>query len=140
MLTFRKVSKTEFLQAFRAARLADRRIYNATSGTFEVDQATNQHDQVVLGDGGTCGFIVKNGGELIAVFSLVKGRGDAIVKAAIGLGAEYLDCFDGYLPKLYAKHGFVIVKRELNWTVGGPDVVYMQIPSKLEAADIGDVA
>lgn len=127
MLTFRKVSQPEFLQAFRAARLADRRIYNATSGTNEVEQATNKHDTFVLGDGGTCGFIVRNGGELIAVFSLVKGRGDSLVKAAIAMGAEYLDCFDGYLPKLYAKHGFVTVKRELNWTVGGPDVVYMQV-------------
>jgi len=134
------VEKLVFLVNFRHARLNDEAIFNATSSTNEVDQATNQHDRFMLTADGQSGFIVKNGGELIALFSTVKGRGHDLVQIAVQCGAEYLDCFDGFLPKLYAKHGFVTVKRELNWTLGGPDVVYMQIPSKLEAAEIGDIA
>lgn len=66
-----------------------------------------------------------NNGELISVFSLVKGRGISIVKHAITQGGYKLDCFDGYLVKLYYKCGFNEVKRELNWVKGEPDVVYM---------------
>jgi hypothetical protein len=55
----------------------------------------------------------------------VRGRGDALVSDAIARGAKHLNCFDGYLPTLYARHGFVEVRREPNWTEGGPDIVYM---------------
>lgn len=125
MLTYRTVSKAEFLQAFHNARLTSDRIAEATSTVQEIDEATNKHDTFILtNDAG--GFIIRNGGELIGLFSVGKGNGDNMVQAAIVFGAEYLDCFDGYLTKLYAKHGFKEVKRELNWTPGGPDVVYMQ--------------
>lgn len=67
-------------------------------------------------------------GVLIGVFSLVRGRGDALVAGAVAHGARHLDCFDGYLPTLYARHGFAESHRESNWTPGGPDVVYMTRP------------
>lgn len=70
------------------------------------------------------GFVIRNG-DLQTVWSILKGRGDQIVTNAIRQGAITLDCFDGYLPTLYAKYGFKEIKREANWNEGGPDVVYM---------------
>lgn len=78
-------------------------------------------------DDGASGFGIDRDGTLIGVFSTVKGRGDALVAAAIENGATNLDCFDGYLPSLYARHGFREVRREANWTPGGPDVVFMAL-------------
>lgn len=74
----------------------------------------------------TGGFIVTADDELVGLFSTVKGRGEQLVKAALNAGAEYLDCFDGYLTELYTRLGFVEWKREPNWTPGGPAVVYMR--------------
>lgn len=83
------------------------------------------------------GFAIKPDNELVSVFSAQKGlnRGDAIVKDAIGQGAEHLDAFDPYLPKLYGKHGFEEYKRVPNYTPGGPDVVYMRRPSTKLASE-----
>lgn len=94
---------------------------------------TDYRDPIALPAGAQChtarsglsGFAVTPDAELIGVFSAVRGRGDDIVRAAIAAGATHLDCFDGYLPALYARHGFVETRREPNWTPGGPDVVYM---------------
>lgn len=78
---------------------------------------------------GKSGFAVKPDGDLVSVFSTEKGRGNDLVRQALTHGATKLDAFDGYLPKLYANHGFQEVGREDNWTPGGPQVVYMQLPS-----------
>ena len=56
------------------------------------------------------------GGDLVSVFSLVRGRGDAIMVDAIYNGAVTLDCFadlsgnviGGQLFDLYSRHGFMI--------------------------------
>lgn len=82
---------------------------------------------VHVSDDGLSGFIVCEDGELVGLFSRVRGRGDELVRAAIKAGARRLDCFDGYLTELYARHGFREVRREPNWTPGGPDVVYMAL-------------
>lgn len=73
------------------------------------------------------GFAIKSDGDLVNVFnaSPIKGLGSIAVQAAIELGATKLDCFDGFLPSYYAQFGFVEYKREKNWTIGQPDVVYM---------------
>ena len=55
-------------------------------------------------------------GDLVSVFSLVRGRGDALLVDAISNGAGTLDCFadltgnviGGQLFDLYSRHGFVI--------------------------------
>lgn len=76
------------------------------------------------------GFMLKPDGEITALFSSEKGRGEALVQEAIKQGGTKLDAFDGYLPKLYEKYGFKEYKREPNWTQGQPDVVYMAMPEK----------
>lgn len=77
-----------------------------------------------LSTDGQSGYVIV-AGDLRLVFSTVRGRGDALVASAILHGARTLDCFDGYLPTLYARHGFRVIRREANWTPGGPDVVFM---------------
>lgn len=90
-----------------------------------------------LAPDGQSGFAIKPDGELISVFSLVPGRGDELVAAAVEHGATKLDCFTPYLPRLYARHGFVEVTRyhwddqyaPANWDYeknGRPDVVVME--------------
>lgn len=122
-LPFRECSELAFRVAFDQARKVNEQIREATS-EYDPDQASQtryyRYDR--------SGFAVREDGELVYVFSQVRGRGDAIVRAAISAGADHLDCFDGYLPKLYARHGFVEHFREPNWTTGGPDVVYMSRP------------
>ena len=69
------------------------------------------------------GYIVLNG-ELIGLFA-TKGKGSWLLNHAMNDGAVLLDCFDGFLPKFYAKHGWTEFQREANWTAGEPDVVFM---------------
>ena len=71
------------------------------------------------------GYAVRPDGELVLVWSLERGRGDVMVSGAVHDGATRLDCFDGYLPRLYSRHGFVETERVANWTPGQPDVVFM---------------
>lgn len=78
-----------------------------------------------LSETGKSGFGITQGGTLIALHSADKS-GRAAIKAAIQLGAYKLDCFAGYLSELYSKFGFEVVRREPNWTPGGPDVVWME--------------
>lgn len=77
-------------------------------------------DNVVIG-----GFAVIEG-ELKGLWCLRPGCGDWIMREAVSLGADRLDCFDGYLPEFYAKHGFREVLREKNHEKHGPDVVWMR--------------
>ncbi len=65
------------------------------------------------------GFIVRHDGELCAVFSSVKGRGAQLLAHAKYRGATHLDCFEGYLSRFYAQHGFIEVGSEQNYN--GPD-------------------
>jgi len=78
-----------------------------------------------LSETGKSGFGITSDGTLIALHSTDKS-GRAAIKAAMKLGAYKLDCFAGYLSELYAKFGFEVVRREPNWTPGGPDVVWME--------------
>jgi len=90
-----------------------------------------------LSDDFDSGYAIRENGELVFVFSRKPGRGDELVASAVENGAYRLDCFDGYLPSLYARHGFVEHDREENWTPGGPDVVYMYVPCSDHYYDAG---
>ncbi len=72
-----------------------------------------------LGKNNSSGYAIKNGSELVSVFSSQGSSGHAIVKDAIKNGARHLDCFatrdvngtiGGGLYELYSKHGFKIDK------------------------------
>lgn len=117
------VSRDMFKMAFEAAREASPIIRDSTSDMSGEPYLT--HSTYRLSLDGRSGYVVRPDGELVFVFSLERGRGNYLVGKAILDGATRLDCFDGYLPSLYARHGFREVKREANWTDGGPDVVWM---------------
>ncbi len=76
---------------------------------------------------GNSGYGISHDGELVNVFSRVKGHGGHAVRHAIGQGATHLSAFDGHLPPFYKKYGFQEHRREKNWTPGGPDVVFMSL-------------
>lgn len=71
-----------------------------------------------VGPNNTSGYCIKEGDELVSVFSAGESSGDAIVKSAIKNGARRLDCFaeqdeNGNIKptklfKLYSRNGFVI--------------------------------
>lgn len=85
------------------------------------------------------GVSVTPDGEMLNLFSLPKGRGDLLVAHAKSMGATHLDAYEGYLPSLYERNGFVEVDRVAwddryapnGWDYsrsGRPDVVYMALP------------
>lgn len=119
----RAVSAQAFLATLRLARSLSARIEAATSSPDEITGNVS----FVLADDGLSGYGVTDEGTLVAVFSLIPGRGDALVLSAIENGATNLDCFDGYLPTLYGRHGFTETGRVPNWTPGAPDVVFMSL-------------
>jgi outer membrane protein assembly factor BamB len=119
----RHVNFDTFREAFCAARNESPLVESMTSDATDVDGTF-----YVLTDDSRSGYAIRPDGELVLVFSLERGRGDLLVSRAVDDGAIRLDCFDGYLPSLYARYGFVESHREPNWTPGEPDVVFMVQP------------
>lgn len=78
-----------------------------------------------LSTSGRTGFMLTPEGEIQNLFS-TEHAGVAALEQAIREGGTRLDCFDGFLPLFYERFGFREVRREPNWTPGGPDVVYME--------------
>lgn len=117
------VDADTFADAFNVARAVSSAVADATSPFVDVDGT-----RYVLTADLNSGYAVRADGELVNVFSTVPGRGDILVSHAVANGADHLDCFDGYLPTLYARHGFLETHREDNWTPGGPAVVFMANP------------
>jgi hypothetical protein len=79
----------------------------------------NEYNQMecYLGKNNSSGYAIKDGSELVSVFSSQGSSGDAIVQDAIKNGATHLDCFAtrdrsgnimGGLYTLYSRNGFVI--------------------------------
>lgn len=121
------VTRNTFIDAYAKARDTSELVRNATSSEQEIYEGHTKGDMYFIGPNGHYGFVVRKSGELVALFSLLRGIGRYLVGFAIEHGARKLDCFDGYLVKLYSSHGFEEVKRVPNWTEGEPDVVYMQL-------------
>lgn len=122
-----KVSSIDFISALNVAQQESELVRNSTSTLTEIHKAAKFYDCYYLHHDKRSGFIITGDGELKGVFSLERGRGSILVQSAIKRGAMHLDCFDGYLVKLYQKHGFGSWKIEPNWTPGGPSVHYMRL-------------
>lgn len=72
------------------------------------------------------GFVVLDG-ELLGFHHVDKGKGDWMLREAVKLGADRLDCYDiPHLIDLYERHGFREILREPNTKKGQPDVVWMR--------------
>ena len=72
------------------------------------------------------GYGISSDGELKYVFATTRGMGDHIVTHAVKNGADNLNCFEGHLTELYARHGFEETSRLDNWDPEGPAVVFMR--------------
>lgn len=81
---------------------------------------------LVKQDAKTVGGYAVISGELMGLWCNVPGSGDWLVRNAVRDGADRLDCFDGYLTKLYGRAGFKVILREPNYVEGGQDVVWMR--------------
>lgn len=79
-----------------------------------------QRMKCFLGKNNSSGFCIKDGDELVSVFSSQESSGNALVQESIREGATRLDCFatqdengqikDEGLYRLYSRNGFVIDK------------------------------
>ena len=138
-------------------RIADLKRNAEVSATVDVHEPEEYLDcDLYLTEDGRAGFAIKNGNELVSVFSYTGERaGDALVEKAVENGARRLDCFDikGFLPRLYGRHGFQPVAR-VRWNdeyapddwdygrLGRPDVVAMAVtdhaPERVEYLDYDD--
>lgn len=118
--TFRTVPFYTFLDAFIAAGAINAHITESCATWDEIIakeallSAQERTSTFCLSQDGRSGFIARASGELCAVFSTVRGRGDALVKHAIYMGATHLDHFEGYLSHLYERNGFILVGSERN--------------------------
>lgn len=126
MTTYSLVSPLPFARWLRKVR------ESSELHAADIEQRTYPRpDRCYLADDGLSGFAVTADGELAGVASLVRGRGDGIVEAAIKAGATHLNCFEGHLTDLYARHGFTVTRWENNYTNGdGPRVAYMHLEAK----------
>ena len=83
-----------------------------------------------VGKNNSSGFAIKDGSELVSVFSSQNSSGDALMRKAIEEGATHLDCYakkdengnilNVGLVKLYSRHGFVIDKSLNTGKIGEP--------------------
>ena len=148
---FEEFSPTvEAAQTFSSALKAAKKTLGPAGACVEeksIEELTGQDEgksqcRIFLSPDRQCGFVIKNGDDLVSVFS-TKGSnsGDAIVEAAIAAGARRLDCFNTILPAYYARHGFRPVARmkfdreyaPYDWDYdfyakyknGEPDIIFM---------------
>lgn len=68
------------------------------------------HTRLVLADG-RAGAAVRDNGEIAAVYSDSSSRGAtrALLPIAAQRGGTHLECFDTFLPRIYARSGFIKV-------------------------------
>lgn len=111
-----------FIRNLADVRMTDARVDAALRPSEEMPRTGVSY---FLSQDAKSGFGITGQGELIGLFSTVKGRCHDLIESANAVGAQSLDCFDGFLPAVYAGHGYIESRREPNWTPGGPDVVYM---------------
>ncbi|QQO90770.1 putative acetyltransferase [Pseudomonas phage Bertil] len=76
----------------------------------------------------TGGYIVLDG-ELLALHSQIKSRGNWLLDHAIKDGAKHLVCSDtAYLRSFYEGRGFIFSGWQSNWTEGQPPLLRMGLP------------
>ena len=122
---YKRTTIRSFMEATSTARTMNSLIADNLS---EYKYEDLEGIELYLANDNLSGFgVFTNTGELVNVFSLVKGRGPAMVKLAVLMGAKCLDCFEGYLVDFYSEHGFITYQVEPNWTEGGPSVHYMRL-------------
>lgn len=119
MYSIKQVSAEEFHELFMLTRQLHKEIRRRTSPMdlgeykrkFKCYQVVDSNFSV-RGPELVAGFAINTAtGELCSMFNAEEEHrlGDFMVSEAVRLGAKRLNCRDGFLVKLYAKHGFVPV-------------------------------
>lgn len=120
---------------------------NNPHGAFiNMDYSTEDYNEMkkIIINAGAAGIAVKNDGDIVSVFKNpdMSAKDDigkinqALLLESIRIGGNHLDCFDGFLPKLYGNMGFKpICKLKFNdefapkdWNFerdGRPDIIFM---------------
>lgn len=112
---------------------------------YSADDYENM-DKIIINNG-AAGVAIKEDGDIVSVFknNLLAERdgigkiGQTIMLESLKSGGNHLDCYDGYLPRMYGSIGFKpICKIKFNddyapadWNFerdGRPDVVFMAHP------------
>ena len=117
---------------------------DAGAQVYVYDPADYQGMKLFVRDDGGAGFAIK-GNDLVSVFSKGADNGATVqmLQLAVQMGARKLDCFDTFLPGVYARHGFTAIARTPwneglapdGWSKkyfedhngGQPDVVFMAL-------------
>ena len=128
---FNQTTISTYCEALLHARETSDLIAHNCLSLMDIARVDHSQTEWYVSDDMASGFGVTYTGELVGVFSLVRGRGALLVQTAIRRGAERLDCFDGFLVSLYESNGFEETHREPNWTAGQPDVVFMALADTL---------
>ena len=114
---------------------------NNSHGAFvtQYDKSDYKNMLPLLGDNGNVGVAVKQDGDIVSVFknsnSKAKGAVSSILLTAIENGGVKLDNFNGYLSRMYGRHGFIPVARTAfvdefapsDWNYardGRPDIIF----------------
>ncbi len=135
-------------------RIAALKRHNRHAGAVDVhDMDDYQSCDLYLSENGRAGFAVKDGDELVSVFSYEgEHAGDALVEKAKANGATHLDCYhigERGLPFFYGRHGFTPVARVAwddrfapdGWDYalnGRPDVVAMALCGERDDVPVTD--
>jgi len=86
--------------------------------SYTPEEYAKKGTKIYMSDDNQSGFGINPDGELISVFSNVSGRGGDLVRQAVSLGANHLDCYEKpdtkKLVRLYASFGFVETER-MTW-------------------------
>jgi len=140
-------SVKEFLEHFKSSNKANSK---ASAQVYQYPDEDYKKMRLFVAENGKSGFALKEDGDIVSVFSQERKATGGMLELAIAQGGKKLDCFDTFLPKIYAKHGLKEYKRDKwaeeykpdNWDKeyfkefnnGEPDVVYM----KVAGAVVGD--
>jgi hypothetical protein len=120
-----KTSSSVFRLALKKASVINTKVKDFVH-VYELTEYTKMN--CFLSFDGKSGYAVKNDGDIVSVFSSVKGRGKDLISHAKKRGGLKLDCFDGDLVSFYKSLGFKIEKVEVNWNGEKfPNVVYMKL-------------
>jgi hypothetical protein len=141
----REVPVEEFAAAYNDARKGPKGNYLSEKSTEDLQAVLDGGGSFHLDETGKVGYIITGEKDLQGVFNNggPPGSGSAAVRQAVADGAETLDCFDGKLPGIYGKLGFVETSRiawddqyaPKGWDYekdGRPDVVFMRHESSIQ--------
>ena len=103
-MSLQRVSVSDFIVVLSAAR----RVNPSISKNLKPRKVEDYENLCLFSDGKFCGFGIAGDGQIVSVFSAVKGNGSNLINMAIKEGGTWLRCsksLEGY----YSRFGFNVV-------------------------------